>query len=204
MGCSGASQGPDALIDVSVPDAAPPACPGDGGTAPACWATGRLTTGTGCSDTHCDRDGGLLMQTVDYGSCGITAPPMAPASPSVLAGDEGALSLYDDLCEFHAEVVPTCDGSAPRSLYFDAELSTIAGDDVPPGAAPYVEAFSGPTHPAPSTGGGMEITTGSYRMGPVVFDQSGLWTITLHFFGMCRDSVQMSPHAHVTMQLEVP
>jgi hypothetical protein len=205
LGCSGSSSS-DALTDVTVGDAGPPACAGDAAaTSPACWATGRLTTRTGCTDTHCDRDGGLILRTADYASCGITAadpPPDAP--PSALSADEGALSLYDDLCEFQATVVPTCDASAPRALVFEVELASIEGKAVPAGAAPYIEAFSSPIHPAPSTGGGMETTNGRYRIGPVVFDVPGSWTVTLHFFGTCRDSLPQSPHAHVTMNVEVP
>ncbi|HVU51126.1 MAG TPA: hypothetical protein VHL80_10595 [Polyangia bacterium] len=203
LGCSSGARSSDGLIDVMLGDAGAPACLGDAAAPPACWAVGRLTSSSGCTDTHCDRDGGLLMRTANYAECGLATPdPSVDAPPSVLAAELGALSLYDDLCEFHATVLPTCDGD--RSLVLEAELTSMAGKIVPSGAAPYIEAYSSPVHPAPSTGGGMETTTGSYRIGPVTFDQPGTWTVILHFFGGCRDSLQESPHAHVTMSLEVP
>jgi hypothetical protein len=199
LGCSSGAPKPDALADAGTP-----ACLPDAVAAPSCWAVGRLTTSTGCTDTHCERDGGLPVMTADYASCGITPPdPSVDAPASVLATEQGALSIYDDDCQFHATVVPSCDGSGPRSVIIEAELTSIAGKIVPAGAAPYIEAYSSPIHPAPSTGGGMETMTGSYRMGPVTFDEPGTWTVILHFWGTCKDAPQ-SPHAHVTMSLEVP
>jgi hypothetical protein len=206
VGCSGTSAAPDARIDVTVPVA--PMCAGDASSeaaAPLCWATGRLSTRTGCSDTHCDEDGGVLIRPADYASCGIAAPdPTSDAQSSGgLMGTAGALSLDDDQCEFHAVVVPECADGA-RALFFDADLSSMTGGPVPAGAKPYIEAFSSPTHLAPSAGSYTEMTPGHYRVGPVTFDVSGQWTITLHFFGTCSDALPNSPHAHVTFTLDVP
>jgi hypothetical protein len=206
LACSGAHITPDALIDDTVPTA--PLCAGDASSdapAPACWATGRLTTLTGCSDTHCDRDGGLLIRTADYASCGIAAPDLTSDAQSGggLVGEAGALSVDDDLCEFHAVVVPECADGA-RSLFFDTDLSTMTGGPVAAGAKPYIEAFSSPTHLAPSTGSFTETSPGHYRIGPATFDVPGQWSITLHFWGTCSDALPNSPHAHVTFTLDVP
>jgi hypothetical protein len=203
LGCSSGSLGADAKLDDTVPD--PPVCQPDGSAdgVPACWAVGRLVTRTGCSDTHCERDGGTLSRMADYAACGIAAPAPVPWTSTGLGDAAGSTAINDDLCEFHAIVVPICAG-AGRGLFFDVELSTMDGEVVPPGAAPYAEAFSSPVHPAPSTGDGVELATGRYRIGPVVFDVPGYWTVTLHFFGTCRDDLAASPHAHVTLNLQVP
>jgi hypothetical protein len=209
MGCSAGagSLSPDARIAVTVPTDGAVACPSASGaaSAPQCWATGRLTTRTGCSDTHCEVDGGLMTRSVNYAFCGISSPDAATdaQSESALADTAGALSLDDDLCEFHAIVVPECAGSAGM-LYFDTELSTMTGGAVPAGAKPYIEAFASPTHLAPSTGSSTETTPGHYRIGPAMFDISGNWSVTLHFFGTCSDALPGSPHAHVTFTLQVP
>jgi len=209
FGCSANSVSRDARLDDTGPvDVGPPLCAVDASTdapAPSCWALGRLTTRTGCSDTHCERDGGVLMLKADYASCGITAPdPAVDAQANgELSEAAGALSLDDDQCEFHAFVLPDC-AAAARTLYFEADLSTMMGGAVPAGAMPYVEAFSSPTHLAPRVDASTETAPGHYRIGPVTFDVPGQWTVTLHFFGTCQDNTPMSPHAHVTFKLDVP
>ena len=209
FGCSPSSLSPDARLADTVPnDAAAQVCAVDASAeAPAssCWAVGRMITRTGCSDTHCEWDGGVLVRNADYASCGIAAPdPSSDAQPSGgLAQMAGSLSLDDDLCEFHAVVAPEC-VAGPTALFFDAELSSAMGGAVPAGAKPYIEAFSSPTHLAPSVGDSTEMGTGLYRIGPVTFDVSGQWTVTIHFFSTCRDSLANSPHAHVTFTLLVP
>jgi hypothetical protein len=208
LGCSGKSSSPDDRVAVMVPDdAGPPVCAGDASTdgpASSCWALGRLITRTGCADTHCDWDGGVLVRKADYAACGISAPDSTTDAPatSELSEVPGVLSLDDDQCEFHAFVVPECMGG-PRTLYFDADLASMTGGVVPAGAKPYIEAFSSPVHIAPSTDTSTETTPGHYRIGPVTFDVPGQWTVTLHFFGTCRDDPQ-SAHAHVTFTLDVP
>ena len=189
-------------------DAGPLACAVDTSTemsTASCWAVGRMITRTGCSDTHCEWDGGILARKADYAACGIAAPDPAndAQASSELTDVPGVLSLNDDLCEYHAFVLPECSGGA-RTLSFDAELSPITGGVVPAGAKPYIEAFSSPVHVAPNTDSSVEPTPGHYRIGPVTFDVPGQWTVTLHFFGTCRDSEPMSPHAHVTFELIVP
>jgi hypothetical protein len=143
------------------------------------------------------------MNMPDYGSCSITAPePASPAPASSLAGSAGALSIDDDLCEFQAVVVPEC--ASASSLFFDVDLSTMTGDAVPAGAKPYAEAYLTVTHLTPDPGTYAEGPIGHYRIGPVVFDMSGQWHVTLHFFGTCNDALPASPHAHVNFTLDVP
>jgi hypothetical protein len=200
-GCSGGAHSTN--VDVMLPA---PVCGGDAptGTGPTCWATNRIATRTGCSDMHCVRDGGVLARAPLYAACGIAAPdPASPAPASALIGAAGAFSLDDDLCEFHAVVVPSCAGSG-TAVSFDVELATKSGEAVPPGAAPYAEAFLTPIHIAQDTGTGTEMAPGRYRIGPVSFDASGMWTVTLHVFGACSDNVPQSPHAHLTLLLQVP
>ena len=206
LGCSASSLSPDARQAATVPD--PPLCAIDASTdalAPTCWAVGQIITRTGCSDTHCAWDGGVLIRSANYAACGIAEPdPTTDAQASSgLAEAAGALSLDDDLCEYHAFVLPDC-AAGPRTLYFDVDLSTITGGAVPQGAKPYIEAFSSPIHLAPRVDASTETMPGRYRIGPVTFDVPGQWTITLHFFGTCRDDQPMSPHAHVTFKLMVP
>lgn len=203
--CSSGAKSSDAASPITEPVSR--LCDGDGSAdlaAASCWALGQLATRTGCADGHCQVDGGLLKRTPNYAACGITGvPPDGTMAQGTLGDAPGALAADDDRCEFRTVIVPVCTGNG-RSLYFDADLSTMEGGAVPPGAEPYVEAFSGPTHLAPSTGTSTEMSTGHYRIGPVVFDVPGRWTVTIHFYGTCRDDLVNSPHGHVTLTLQVP
>src|SRR5262249_6744646 len=73
------------------------------------------------------------------------------------------------------------------------------------GAKTVIEAFLTPLHPAPNSGQTtMEPTPGKFVIGPVIFDQSGRWTIRFHLFEECSDALQDSPHGHVAFFVDVP
>jgi hypothetical protein len=46
--------------------------------------------------------------------------------------------------------------------------------------------------------------SGAYTIGPVVFDQPGLWTIRFHLHENCADLLPDSPHGHAAYYINVP
>jgi hypothetical protein len=75
------------------------------------------------------------------------------------------------------------------------------GADVTP------EVFLTEIHPAPNS----NVTTkevpagsGTYQVGPIVFDAPGLWTVRFHFYEECSDEPEDSPHGHIAFFVDVP
>jgi hypothetical protein len=57
-------------------------------------------------------------------------------------------------------------------------------------------------HTATSIGVSDENAPGVYRVGPVVFDQPGEWTLRFHMFEFCGD-VPTSPHGHAAFFINI-
>jgi hypothetical protein len=73
------------------------------------------------------------------------------------------------------------------------------------GAGLDAEVFLTDKHPAPnSMQATMESGGGSYTIGPVVFDESGTWTVRFHIFENCFDTLPTSPHGHAAFFVDVP
>jgi hypothetical protein len=196
-GCSGNHS-------AAAPDAAP-AVASCGAPADRCWVAGRIASVRGCSDRHCAAgDGGLLRVPTDYSTCRI-APEMVLTS---VPPDESDATLGtpieadDDGCGFHVRMVPHCTGT-DRALALDIQLSSAVTGNLVTRAAPYVDAFSSPTHISPNAGTTTELAPGHYRIEPVVFDQPGVWTLAVHFFGTCPD-MPHAPHGHTSLTVDVP
>jgi hypothetical protein len=49
----------------------------------------------------------------------------------------------------------------------------------------------------------VEISPGVFTVGPIVFDESGRWTLRFHFYESCFDS-ETSPHGHIAFFVDVP
>jgi hypothetical protein len=54
-----------------------------------------------------------------------------------------------------------------------------------------------PADPSP------EISPGTYRVGPILFDKPGRWVVRFHFFETCFDAPD-SPHGHAAFYIQVP
>lgn len=71
-------------------------------------------------------------------------------------------------------------------------------------ADPQPEVFLDSTHPAPNSGAKTtELGEGTYSLGPIRFDQSGVWTVRFHVFDSCVRAEE-SPHTDVAFYVNVP
>jgi len=170
---------------------------------------------SGINDTHCQGgDAGVKRQVVNYASCGLgeggSTTTKAGTDGGGGGGDESAAVLYnnigfDDDCKYGVqwEATPI---AQKKDVYFQVVLTATTNNNAVTGAAPYVEAFLDPTHPAldgsqkPTS---IEVTPGTYVIGPYQFDAPGAWTARFHFFGTCPDAPD-SPHGHAAFFVAVP
>jgi hypothetical protein len=208
IGCLGGGASSDGgADDVSAADGS--AVDGGGGDAasddggvPSCSGAWNVTTEFACHDSHCtDPAAGSAPMTVDFTTCGLAATLDTTLAPSPPAPGQ-TIESSDEDCSFHLSVRPECSPVA-RQLYVNVDLSGLVTGHLVAGGKPYIEAYSGLAHLAPSVGVGKEVSPGRYRIGPVVFDEAGRWTVALHFFGACADGPH-SPHAHLSLIVGVP
>lgn len=110
----------------------------------------------------------------------------------------------DDDCKYHVSWKST-EVKKGSAVTFDVTLTRKFDGKPATGADVAVEAFLSPTHPTPSTDTvTQELPGGVYRVGPVVLDESGQWTVRFHFYEMCSDAPEDSPHGHVAFFVKVP
>jgi hypothetical protein len=161
----------------------------------------------GATDTHCQ---GTAAQPTNQASChpvlDMSGPPpdMAGSSDNpygdTLYNSEG----NDDDCKYHVKftVTPVRKSSQVTFTVTATNLVTmqpVTGANVTP------EVFLSDTHPAPNSGSSTsESPPGTYTVGPVLFDASGMWTVRFHFFESCTDALNDSPHAHAAFYINVP
>ena len=114
-------------------------------------------------------------------------------------------SGYDDDCKYQVSFEST-----PIRRNEDVTFTvTVEGlDPAGPatGANLYAEVYLTDIHPAPSSGTTTETPPGSgiYKVGPIVFDASGTWTVRFHMYEMCSDDPADSPHGHAAFYIDVP
>jgi hypothetical protein len=183
----------------AIPIVAIAACTSSSDPSPACANPGGPVTGA--ADTHC----GAKVQPTSQASC----------YPDAGAGDDGGASnpygptLFgtegdDDDCKYHVtwSVSAVCENS---DVTFTV-TATKKTDGAPlTGAAPRAEVYLNDKHPAPSTAQKPnEVAPGKYTVGPIRFDAPGQWTVRFHFFELCDDTVDNSPHGHAAFFVSVP
>ena len=161
---------------------------------------------TGAADTHC----GTRVQPTDPASCNAMMPD---ASTTVDGGGTGSgefgPTMYntqadDDDCKYHINytVSTVCENA---DVYFTAVVTKKADNSPLTGAVPDLEIYLTDTHPAPNSNQHpVEGPMGTYRIGPVRFDASGMWTVRFHFFHQCEDFLPTSPHGHAAFFVNVP
>lgn len=200
-----------------------PGCKGDDDTtdgqagAAMCTSAGGPVE-DGAEDKHCmNAAGDPIIQ--DVGACLTGVPEGAAGAPgaggaagagaaddeefSVLTSHQGA----DDDCKYDVSFTNGC-VELNRPVTFTVKLTTRATDKPASGARPYfpeIYLADDPSHISPS----FEITapekpSGTYAIGPVVFDRSGRWVVRFHFYEACSDVPADSPHAHVGFYIDVP
>src|SRR5262249_21130403 len=130
------------------------------------------------------------------------APPDGSAPNASAFEEESPIELDDDACKFRMIVRRTC--SADGSLSFLIGGQQLTDGSPATGAAPYFEAAQGLTHLAPNTHPvTAEVSPGTYTIGPIVLDRPGVWTMVLHFYGLCPSTDPAAPHAHGTFLMNV-
>jgi hypothetical protein len=172
----------------------------------------------GPADTHCTMNGVELKQeigacvTATGGGSDAGASSSADAAPADDSGANGATgdfgaTLYnhegdDDDCKYHVSWTST---AVMENAGVTFDVTAIRRADGKPAlrADVQIEAFIGnrptPTIDIPSR----ELGGGKYRVGPVVFDVPGNWTVRFHLYETCSDAPD-SPHGHAAFYVQVP
>lgn len=181
------------------------ACSSSTTDAPSSVATSTAAAVAGPADTHC---AGKPVVVVSQAACHVVAdagpPDAAGAEPAAeygptQYGSEGE----DDDCKYHVKWQSTAPALGSDVTF--SIVGTTRSDSAPlAGATPYAEIFLDETHPAPNTPvKTVEVSPGSYTIGPVRFDKAGNWNVRFHFHDECTDSEQ-SAHGHVAFFVKVP
>ena len=141
--------------------------------------------------------------TGDGGTGGDMTPDYGPTMDDS-SGD-------DDDCKYHVSWTSTPIGEN-RDVTFTV-VATTKTDGKPLGSStgagadanPLAEIYLNDTHPAPNTNQvATETTPGTYTIGPVQFDAPGNWTVRFHFYEVCSDVADDSPHGHAAFYVQVP
>lgn len=171
----------------------------------------------GATDLHCtDSAGEPIVQSV--GACqtdvgdGTAGAAGAGGTAGAGADDEEFTVLTshqgaDDDCKYDVSFTNTC-VELNRPVTFTLKLTTRATGKPATGARPYfpeIYLAEDPSHISPSFEiKAPEKPSGSYAIGPIVFDRSGRWVVRFHFYETCSDVPPDSPHAHVAFYIDVP
>jgi hypothetical protein len=154
----------------------------------------------------CSNDAGEPVVTpLNFLGCSneTDAPPDGAAPNASAFADEPLLDLDDDECKFRMSVRRLC--SSDGTISFLITGANLIDGLPATGAAPYIDAALGLTYLAPNSHPlTVEVSPGTYTIGPVLLDRSGLWTMILHFYARCMQTDPTSPHAHGTFTMSVP
>jgi hypothetical protein len=156
----------------------------------------------GPADTRCRAaDGGAIVQTTSQASCHGGPPDGGVVDyGQTLFNAEGD----DDDCKYHLKFTST-PIYQNTDVSFTLTLTNKADGGPAAGAAASTEMFLSETHPAPNTNRKTtETPPGTYKIGPVRFDQKGRWTVRFHVYEECDEGLPDSPHGHGAFFVDVP
>jgi hypothetical protein len=109
----------------------------------------------------------------------------------------------DDDCKYHVSWKSTAVKENVGVFFYVNAIRRVDGKPVT-GANVQVEVYID-NHPTPSTDiPNTESAGGNYKIGPIVFDEPGKWTVRFHFYETCSDQPQDSPHGHAAFFVSVP
>jgi hypothetical protein len=174
---------------------------------------------SGVADMHCRLENGTPIKNpvgicmtgsaVDAGpSSGSDAATITPPDAGANGSDFGD-PLYntqgdDDDCKYQVSWTST-PVRRDSDVTFDLMVTRLLDGQPATGADVQVEAFLTVTHPSPSVDiVSHEPSPGHYSVGPVRFDQAGMWTVRFHFYELCSDAPEDSPHGHIAFFVQVP
>jgi hypothetical protein len=194
---------------------------------------GMCMTGSAASALSADDGGDALSATdarstdgespdagsIDTGSPDAAATDTEATDAGVDAGsaDDGGDSgggdygptLYnfegdDDDCKYHVKWSSTA-VKENVGVTFAVTATRLIDGAAATGANVELEVFLDTSHPTPTTDiPNTESSGGNYKVGPVVFDAPGKWTVRFHFYEMCSDEPEDSPHGHAAFFVNVP
>ena len=110
----------------------------------------------------------------------------------------------DDDCKYHVKytVTPVYEN---YDVFFTVVATKRTDGSALVGAKTDPQLYLSDTHDAPNTNQvPTETSPGTYTVGPVQFDASGMWTVRFHFYEDCTDFSDESQHGHIAFYLNVP
>lgn len=157
---------------------------------------------SGLADTHCDLpDGGVFAQVTHLSVCNL---PVQDAGPTDYGATMYNSSANDDDCKYHVAFTAS-PVQKNLNVTFTVTATTLIDGLPATGADVLTETFLNDTHPAPNSGTATtESPPGTYSIGPVIFDESGQWTVRFHLHENCQDQTADSPHGHAAFFISVP
>jgi hypothetical protein len=166
----------------------------------------------GPQDTHCN---GMPAQATSQAVCHLTASADAGTGGGTSGPTYGPTmdnsEADDDDCKYHVKWTSSPIGEN-RDVTFTVTVTTKtdgkpagSGTGIGADANVIAEVFLNDTHPAPNTNQqSNETVPGTYAVGPIQFDAPGQWTVRFHFYEMCTDVSNESPHGHAAFFVQVP
>jgi allantoicase len=164
---------------------------------------------TGAVDDHCFMNDALMKAKIGVcetpGASDAGAPDGGAVVPEMgepLFNSEG----YDDDCKYHVSWTST-PIRKNELVTFTVTLEGLDPAGPVKGADIDTDVFMGDTIVAPNTGSTSTESpadSGTYKVGPIKFTQSGEWVVELHFFEECSDEPADSPHGHIGFRINVP
>ncbi|HTQ07587.1 MAG TPA: hypothetical protein VMI54_27210 [Polyangiaceae bacterium] len=194
-----------------------PACSNDDDASPP--PSGGMCTNSGgpvedgAVDMHCIDDSGNPITQVT-GKCETGSVDTGAAGAGGGASEDETYvvhttsSAQDDDCKYDVSFSVDCvvvNQPATFTVKIDKRAAPggpMTGDDP---NSPEVYLASDPSHITPSNDiKATEGPAGTYKIGPIIFDESGRWVIRFHFNEECNDTPDDSPHGHVAFYIDVP
>ena len=178
-----------------------------------------VTSALSSDDGSTDATSGADAASGD-GSNGVVVEAGAPeggtgdGGADADAGDAGVMSEYgatmynaegdDDDCKYHVSWKSTA-VKENAGVTFDVNAIRRVDGQPATGANVVLEVFLNVVHPTPSVNiTNTESPGGNYKVGPVIFDAPGKWTVRFHFYETCSDLPEDSPHGHAAFYVNVP
>jgi hypothetical protein len=162
-------------------------------------AGGKSATG-GAGGAGGKGTGGTTAATGGAGGVGgASAQPGSTYGPT----HDGDVADDDD-CKYHVSwtSTPICEN---EGVTFTVTATYLTNGTPLTGANTLAEVYLNSTHPAPNSGQmTSECSPGVYTVGPILFDEEGVWTVRFHFNEQCSDLAPSSPHGHAAFYVKVP
>jgi hypothetical protein len=139
-------------------------------------------------------DGGGGDDAGDIGNCGD------PAYGATMFGNHGG----DDDCKYDVtwSAPPICEG---QPIIFTVTVKSMTDQSAVTGANVTPDVVLNCNHATPAQAApSPETPSGTYKVGPVVFDKPGRWVVRFHIHGECADLLPTSQHGHAAFWVDVP